>query len=59
MQSSGGDLVQKGLKEVVIVLVDEDDIRLGTPKGSSRGNASKTAAYDHDTRLFGIHALHL
>jgi hypothetical protein len=31
MQSSGGNLVQKGLKEVVIVFVDEDDIGLGAP----------------------------
>jgi hypothetical protein len=59
MQSSGGNLVQKGLKEMVIVLVDEDDIGLGAPKGSSRGHSSKSAAYDHDTRFFEVHALQL
>jgi hypothetical protein len=41
------------------VLVDDDDIRLGTPKGSSRGHSSKAATYDHDTRFFEVHALHL
>jgi len=59
MQSSGGNLVQKGLKEVVIVLVDEDDIGPGAPEGPSGGNSSKAAAYDHDTRFFEVHALHL
>jgi hypothetical protein len=55
MQSSGGNLIQKGLKEVVIVLVDEDDIGLRAPKGSSGGNSGEATAYDHDTRFFEVH----
>jgi hypothetical protein len=55
MERSRGNLVEKRLKEMMIVLVDEDDIGLGTPKGSSRGHSSKSAAYDHDTRFFEVH----
>jgi len=56
MQSRGRDLVEKGLKQVMVMLVDQDDVGVGIAKRARSGNTGETAPYDHDPWLSQIHA---
>ena len=48
-------LIEKRLKQMVVVLVDDDDVCIGTTKRPRSRNAGETAAYYDDTWLGRIH----
>jgi hypothetical protein len=56
MQSRCRDLIEKGLKEVVVVFVDQDDIGFGTAKRARGGDSGETSPNDHHSRLSQIHS---
>jgi hypothetical protein len=56
MQSRRRDLVEKRLKQVMVVLVDQDDVGFGTAKRARSGHTGKTAPDNHDPWLSQIHA---
>ena len=46
LEQVGRDLIEKRLEGVVVVLVDEDDVRIGVLQLSSSADPAKPAAKD-------------
>ena len=55
MERCGGDLVEEGLKEMVIVLVDHHDVRIRPSQCASGRHTGKPASNDDDTWFRGVH----
>ncbi|GAB3102392.1 hypothetical protein GCM10027159_28190 [Lysobacter terrae] len=49
-QARGRDLVQQGLKEMVIASIDQGDTHVVPGQGPCRPQTGETAADDHDVR---------
>jgi hypothetical protein len=41
--------MEQRLEDMVIALVNQNDVRIASPQGASRGDAGKSATDDHDT----------
>lgn len=50
------DLIQKRLKKVVIVPIDDDDVGLSAAQGSRGGDPGEAAPDDDDAWLREVHA---
>jgi len=46
----GGDLIEEGLENVMVLTVDQENIDRDVAKTAGRGNASETTTNDHDAR---------
>jgi len=52
-KGAGGDLIEEGLEEVEIALIDEGDLGVGALHGARGDQAAETAAEDDDAMGVG------
>jgi hypothetical protein len=47
-EHSGSHLVQKWLKDVMVTLIDQNDVRIGSSERARRGDTGKAATDNND-----------